>query len=123
MLTKVINLDALPKNTGLLVIRKGAAAVDNFFATGRLNSVDNTPDGNFWLNIDESVRVPTAPVSSIASHTGLSDVKGASPEALLSYFGLLTHLPPEKSVISYRLTGFFNKERDFPCPQYEIYSI
>lgn len=122
MPTKIEKLDdlkRLPKGTDVLIIRSGTETVDKFCVHGEVDSVEM----DVWLNIGNSVRVPTTPASSIAKYYKLPDMENASPEALLELSRKNLILTREKSVVSYRLADFSNKETNFPSPNYMVYAV
>ena len=124
MVTKIETLDDLrivPKGVGILLIRKAPEAKDSaydIFVHGTLDSVDGV-----WLNVDNSMRVPLGPDSTISKSRKLPDFRNYTPEGLLQCVLETPELMPrEKSVVSYRLTGWSEQGKDFPSSQYEIHT-
>ena len=113
------DLRKLPPASEILKIRRGPAPIDNFLVHGRLHSIDGV-----WLNVESSMNVPLSPDSIMAKHYDVGNLSGATPEELLQY--LKEHpdkMPRQIYTISYRLTGFQNKELDFPGHNHKVWTV
>ena len=91
---------------------------DDIFVHGKLYSVDDV-----WLIFGASMRVPLNDASSISRSERLPDFTDTRAEELLQYLRSNPNLRPrEKCEVSYRLTGWAGQDRDFPNPNYKIYT-